>query len=40
MSAYTWKKKTPDHWIRDQQRQYEKLVEVVGKHHLIQMVEV
>merc|ERR1711872_905134 len=34
-----WRKKTTDHGTTDQQKQFNKLLEVTDKHHLVQMIE-
>ena len=39
MSTCTWRKKTTDHGTINQQKQFEKLIEVIDKHHLVQMIE-
>ena len=38
-NACNWRKKTTDHGTTDQQKQFNKLLEVTDKHHLVQMIE-
>ena len=37
--ACTWKKKTPDNGSADEQKQFNKMMEVMNKYHLVQTVE-
>ena len=39
MSECTWRKKTTVHWTINQQKLFEKLIEVIDKHPLVQMID-